>query len=70
MNLRTPFNMFVLNFHTNWKTCKEDGKNYTFEAFHGILITNQHRLIKEDKLGGKNQAHLLKGKGKSNHKER
>jgi hypothetical protein len=29
-----------------------------------ILITDQHILLGEGKLGGKYQAHLLKGKGK------
>jgi hypothetical protein len=33
MNLRTPFDMFMLNFHTNWKEHKEDSKDYTFEDF-------------------------------------
>jgi hypothetical protein len=32
MNFKTPFNMFMLIFYTNWKACKEDGKDYTFEA--------------------------------------
>ena len=32
MNLRTPFDVSVSNFHTNWKAHKEDGKDYTFEA--------------------------------------
>jgi hypothetical protein len=67
--LRTPFNVFVSTFCTNWKSCKEDGKDYTFEYFSGILITNKHRLLEEGKLGGKHQAHLLKGKGNLNHKE-
>jgi hypothetical protein len=53
INLRTPFDMFGLTFRTNWKTCKEDGKNYNFEAFYGILIIDQHRLFGEGNLGGK-----------------
>jgi hypothetical protein len=44
MNLRTPFNVFMSNFHTNWKAHKEDGKDYTFEALCGLLITDQHRF--------------------------
>jgi hypothetical protein len=38
MNLRTPFEVFVSTFHTNWKERKENGKDYTFESFYGILI--------------------------------
>jgi hypothetical protein len=53
MNLRTPFDVFVSTFHTNWKECKEDGNDYTFEYFYGILIIDQHRLFGEGKLGGK-----------------
>jgi hypothetical protein len=53
MNLRTPFDVFVSTFHTNWNACKEDGKDYTFEDFCGLLITNHHKLLEEGKLGGK-----------------
>jgi hypothetical protein len=70
MNLRTPFDMFVLTFHTNWQTYKEYGKDYTFEAFNDLLINSQHILLDEGKLGRKHEAHLIKGKGKSNHKQR
>jgi len=45
MNLRTPFDMFVSTFHTNWKAHKEDCKDYTFEYLCGLLITNQHKLL-------------------------
>jgi hypothetical protein len=41
-----------------------------FEYFCGLLITNQHVLLEEGNIGGKHQAHLLKGKGNLNHKER
>jgi hypothetical protein len=34
------------------------------------LITDQHRLLEEGKLGGKHQAHLLKGKGKMDPRNR
>jgi hypothetical protein len=70
MNLRTPFDVFVSTLCTNWKACKEDGKDYTFEYFCGLLITDQHRLLGEGKLGGKHQAHLLKGKGKMDPRDR
>jgi hypothetical protein len=70
MNLRTPFDVFVLTFHTNWKAHKKDGKDYTFEYFYGLLITDQHRLLEEGKIGGKHQAHFLKGKGKMDPRDR
>jgi hypothetical protein len=70
MNLRTPFNVFVSTFSTNWQAHKEDGKDYTFESFCGLLIIDQHRLLDEGNIGSKHKAHFLKGKGKVNHKER
>jgi hypothetical protein len=70
MNLRTPFDVFILTFYTNRKAHKEYGNDYMFEDLYGLLIIDQHNLLDEGKLGGKHQSHLLKGKGKSNHKER
>jgi hypothetical protein len=70
MNLRTPFNMFVLTFCTNWKACKEDGNDYTFEAFYGLLIIDQHRLLEEGNIGGKHHANFLKGKGNMDPRDR
>jgi len=54
----------MLNFHTNWKAHKENGKDYTFKAFCGLFITNQHKILEEGRIGDKNQSHLLKVKGK------
>ena len=70
MNSRTPFDVFVSTFHTNWKERKEDGNDYTFEYFYGILIIDHHRLFGEGNLGGKHQDHLLKGKDKMDPKDR
>jgi hypothetical protein len=70
MNLRTPFDVFVLTLHTNWKTCMEYGKDYTFESFCDILIIDQQKMLEEGNLGVKHQYHLLKGKGKSNYWDR
>jgi hypothetical protein len=53
MNLRTQFNVFVSTFRINWQECKEYGKDYTFESFCSLLITDQHRLFDEFKIGGK-----------------
>jgi hypothetical protein len=64
MNLRTLFDMFMSKFRTNWKACKEDGKDYTYEALCGLLIIDQHRFLGEGNIGGKHQAHLLNGNGK------
>jgi hypothetical protein len=62
MNLITPFDMFVSNFCTNWKSLKEDGKDYTFEDICGIFITDQHKILEQGKIVHKHQAHFLKGK--------
>jgi hypothetical protein len=70
MNLRTPFDVFVSTFRTNWKARKEDGKDYIFEAFYGLLITNQHNLLEEGKFGGKHPTHLLKGNSKLDPRDR
>jgi hypothetical protein len=70
MNLRTPFDLLVSTFRTNWQARKEDGKDYTFEAFCGLLINDQHKLLEEGKLGGKHQAHLLKGNSKLDPRDR
>jgi hypothetical protein len=70
MKLRTPFNVFVSNFHTNCKACKEDGKDYTFESFCGLFIIDRHKPLEEGKLGGKHQAHFLKGKGNMDLRDR
>jgi hypothetical protein len=53
INLRTPFDVFVLNLHTKWYTCKKDGKDFSFEVFCELLITDHHRFLEEGKLGGK-----------------
>jgi len=54
--------MFFSTFFTNSQECKEDGKDYNFERCCGLMITDQHNLLKEGNVGGKNQAHFLKGK--------
>jgi hypothetical protein len=70
MNLRTPFNLFVLIFHTNWQACTGHGKDYTFEALCGLLIIDKHILLEEGNIGGKHQAHLLNGKSKMDPRDR
>jgi hypothetical protein len=49
---------------------QKDGKDYIFDFLCGLLITYHHKLLDEGKLGGKHQAHFLKGKGKIYYKER
>jgi hypothetical protein len=68
INLRAHFNVFCSTFRTNWKACKEEGKDYTFDILCGLLINDQLRFFDERKLGGQYQAQLLKGKGKMNYK--
>jgi hypothetical protein len=70
MNLRTPYDVFFVSFHTNWRSYKEDGKDYSFDVFCDLLIRDQQNLLDEGKLGGKQQAHLLNGKIKKNYKDR
>jgi hypothetical protein len=53
MNLRTPYDMLYSAFHTNWRSCKEDGKDYTFNVSCDLLIKDRQKLIGEGKLGGK-----------------
>jgi hypothetical protein len=61
--------VFVLTFCTKWHTHKKYGKEYS-DFFCEILVTNQHRFLEEGNLGGKHQAHLLKGMGKMNSRNR
>jgi hypothetical protein len=70
MNLITPFNVLFSMFQTNLQECKEDRKDYSFDTLCVLLINDQHGLLDEGKRVGKHQAHLLKGKGKMNYKER
>ena len=47
MNLRTPYDVLCSTFHTNWRSRKEDGKDYTFDVFCDLLIKdNRHCLMK------------------------
>jgi hypothetical protein len=69
MILRTPLDIFISTFHTNWKECKEYCRDYTFEDLGGLLIIDQNTLLDEGNIGGKHQSHFPKGKGKSNNKE-
>jgi hypothetical protein len=70
MNMRTPFDMFVSNFHTSWQAHREDNNDYTFEYLFCILIIDQHTFLREGDIGGKHQAHFLKGKGNMDFKNR
>jgi hypothetical protein len=70
MNLRTPFDVFCSTFQKNLQEHKEYDNDYTFDIFCILLINAQHRLLDKGKLGGKDQAHLLKRNGNMNYKER
>lgn len=52
MNLQTPYDMLSLAFHINWRSCKEYGKDYSFEVFCDLLIQDQQKLFDEGKIGG------------------
>lgn len=70
MNLRTLYDVFYSSFHTNWRSRKEDGNDYSFDVFCDLFIRDQQKLLDEGKLGLKQQAYLLKEKGKQNYKDR
>ena len=70
MSLRTHYDLFCSLFHTNWWPREEDKKTYSFDSFCDLLIMDQHKLLDEGKLGGKQQAHFPKGKGKKIYKDR
>lgn len=70
MNLRTPYDVLCSSFRANWRSRKEDDKDYNFDIFCDLLIKDQQKLLDEGKLGGKHQAHLLKSKGKQTYNER
>ena len=68
-DLKTPYDAFYSSFSVNWMSCKKYGKYFTFDTLCDLLIKDQQKLIEEGKLGGKNQAHFLRGKVKPNLKE-
>jgi hypothetical protein len=70
MNPQTPYDVLCSLFHKNWKSRKEDGKDYSFDIFCDLLIRDQQKLLDEGKLGDKHQDHLFKGKGKNIYNDR
>ena len=70
MNLRKPYNVFSSSFRTNWQSRKEEAKDYSFDVFCDLLIKDKQKFIDEGKLGGKQQANFLNGKGKQIYKDR
>ena len=62
--LMNTYDVFCSLFHTNWWPRKEDGKGYSFDIFYDLLIRDQQKLLDQWNLGVKQQALLLKGKGK------
>ena len=57
MNFRTPYDVLYCSFYANWRSWKEDGKDYTFDVYCDLLIKDQQKILYEGKHGGKNQAH-------------
>ena len=66
INMRAPYDVLCSSFQTNWWSRKEDGKDDSFYVFVDLLIRYQQKLLDEGKLGGKQQAHFFKRKGKQN----
>lgn len=55
--------MLCSSSRTNGRSRKEDNKDYSFDVFCDLLITDQQKLLDEGNLGGKKQSHFIKGKG-------
>ena len=70
INLQTPYDVLYSSFCTNWQSRKEDGKDYFFDVFYDLFIRDQKMFLDEGNLGGKQQAHFLKGKGNKINKDR
>ena len=62
--------MSCSSFCINWRSCKKDGKDYSFDVFCDLLIRDQQKLLDQGKIGAEHQAHLLKGKGNKIYKDR
>lgn len=50
MNLQTPYDVFFSSFCTNWRSHKEDGKDYSFIVFCDLLIMDQNEFLDEGNL--------------------
>ena len=70
MNVRTPYDVFCSSFYTNWRSCKDNGQDYSFDVFCDLLIRDHQKLLDEGKLGGKQQDNFLNGKTKQISKDR
>jgi hypothetical protein len=64
MNLKTLYDVLCLTFCASWTSRKDDGKDYTFDSFCGLLIKAQRNFLMKGNLRSSNIAHLLKGKGR------
>ena len=59
MNLRKPYDVLCSSFHTNWRSHKEDGNDYTSDIFCYLLIKDQQKQLGKGKLSGKYYTHFL-----------
>ena len=62
--------VFCLTLCASWAFRKDDGKDYSFDYFYGLLIREQNKLFDEGKHEVKQQSHFLKGKYRHNYRER
>jgi len=62
MNLNKSYNVLCLTFHASWTTWKDDGKDYTFDPFFGLLIKEHEKFLDEGKVEVKKHSHLMKDK--------
>ena len=70
MNLWTPYSVFYSMFSASWTSRKDEGEDYFCHPFYGLLIRAHEKSLDEGKLEFRQQAHLIKGKGQRNYKER
>ena len=50
MNLRTPYDVLCSSFYNNWRSHKEDCKDYTFDDFCDLLINDKKNCLMKGSL--------------------
>ena len=62
MSLKTTYDIFYLEFHTDWAYMKEDGNEYAFDYLYSLLLRVHEKFLGEGKPKNKKQTNLIKGK--------
>ena len=55
MNTNTPYFLLHSKFNASWASEKDDGKNYSFDSFIGLLVRAYAIFLNEWKLEVKQQ---------------